>query len=117
LDFVVKNLLVVGSIGTMIYMRLGYSIYSTDHYGLWSEILGSGGDNAAIGRGFPLTAGAQQVEDAVGDSPEIHPRPSTLRTASIPGQQRLEPLPHLLRHVRKTTTPIAIHIRLHAKNK
>ena len=68
-------------------------------------------------QGFPLAAGAQQIEDAVGDSPEIHSRPSTLRTAPIPGQQRLEPLPHFLRHLRKTTTTITIHIRLHAKNK
>ncbi len=56
---------------------------------------------------LPLAARPQQIEDAVGNASQIHPRPPALPTAPIPGQQRLEPPPHFLRHLRKPTTPIA----------
>ena len=66
---------------------------------------------------LPLAARTQQIEDSVGDAPQVYSGPTALSTAPIPGQQRLQPSPHFLRHLRKPTAPIATHVHLRAKNK
>ena len=65
---------------------------------------------------LPLAARTQQIEDSVGNTPQIYSGPTSLPTAPIPGQQRLQPSPHFLRYLRKPTTPIASHTHLHQKN-
>jgi hypothetical protein len=66
---------------------------------------------------LPLAACAQQIEDSIGDAAKIYTRATALPTTPIPGQKRFQLSPHFLRHLRKPTAPIAIHIHLRAKNR
>lgn len=71
-------------------------------------VQGAAGAEFAWSR-FPLTAGPQDIEDAVSDLPQGRTRSAAESTDTILRQQRSHPLPHRVRKTPNTRTSIRRH--------
>src|SRR5512135_171388 len=76
------------------------------------EVVVQGTATAEFGwGGFPLTAGAEDVEDAVEHRPQVRPGSPPLGALGILGQERLDSLPQGIGNAPIVSDPFGIHRR------